>query len=123
MSAGLLVLGGVAVYLDARSRDRLLGYTFMRRMGLGRAQHRRGPVVELTASVLRELGGLGIAVGGVARPREHRPVPGTHRPLLRPALPSSPAWPSCRTLIVLAVVLAQRRMERDDPVEVLRAGA
>ncbi len=62
-SAGLLALGGVIVYLDARRRDRLLGYAFMRRMGLRRAQHRRALAVELVASVL---------VGTAARPRRRR---------------------------------------------------
>ena len=35
LSAGLLVVGGLAVYLDARRRQRLLGYTLHAPDGLG----------------------------------------------------------------------------------------
>ena len=127
LSAGLLVVGGLAVYLDARSRQRLLGYTLMRRMGLGRAQHRRALAVELTASVLvGAIVGLGIAVTGAALAYGRiDPVPRfAPDPLLRLALPTI-AFLAIATLIltIVAVVLGQRRMDRDDPVEVLRAGA
>jgi hypothetical protein len=126
LSAGLLVLGGVATYLDARRRDRLLGYAFMQRMGLRRAPHRRALLVELTASVLVGCWvGLGIAL--VAAWLAHSridPVP-TYRPepLLRPA--TSIMLGLALLALVLSVVgavLAQRRADRDDPVEVLRAG-
>jgi putative ABC transport system permease protein len=126
VSAGILVLGGVAVYLDARRRDRLLGYTFMRRMGLTGGQHRRALVVELTASVLVGCWtGLGISV--VAAWLAHQridPVPGFEPdPLLRPAggLIVALALASL-ALAAVAAVLAQRGIDRDDPVEVLRAG-
>ena len=127
LSAGLLVVGGLAVYLDARSRQRLLGYTLMRRMGLGRAQHRRALAVELTASVLvGAIVGLGIAVTAAALAYGRiDPIPRfAPDPLLRLALPTI-AFLAIATLIltVVAVVLGQRRMDRDDPVEVLRAGA
>ena len=126
ISAGVLVLGGVAVYLDARRRDRLLGYTFLRRMGLSRRQHGRALLAELSASVLVGCW-TGLAIALVAAWLAHGridPVPGFHpAPLLRPA--------SALALLVglgslavtaLAAALAQRRMDRDDPVEVLRAG-
>ena len=127
LSAGLLVVGGLAVYLDARSRQRLLGYTLMRRMGLGRAQHRRALAVELTASVLvGAIVGLGIAVTAAALAYGRiDPIPRfAPDPLLRLALPTI-AFLAIATLIltIVAVVLGQRRMDRDDPVEVLRAGA
>ncbi len=126
ISAGLLVLGGVAVYLDARRRDRLLGHAFMRRMGLSRRQHRRALVVELTASVLVGCWvGLGIAV--VAASFAHQrvdPVPGYRPdPLLRPAVVVIATLVVASVVIAgLAAVLGQRRIDRDDPVEVLRAG-
>jgi putative ABC transport system permease protein len=127
ISAGLLVLGGVAVYLDARRRDRLLGYTFMRRMGLGTGQHRRTLVVELTASVLVGCWG-GLAIALVAAWFAHQridPVPGFQPdPLLRPAVVTIAVLALLSLgIVVLAAFLAQRRIERDDAVEVLRAGA
>lgn len=127
LSAGLLVVGALAVYLDARSRQRLLGYTLMRRMGLRRVQHRRALAVELTASVLTgTLVGLGIAVGGAALAyRRVDPVPRyAPDPLLRLALPTMVFLVAATVaLTVVAVAFGQRRMDRDDPVEVLRAGA
>jgi putative ABC transport system permease protein len=127
LSAGLLVVGGLAVYLDARRRQRLLGYTIMRRMGLRRVQHRRTLAVELTASVLvGVVVGLAIAVGGAALAYQRiDPVPRyAPDPLLRLAVPTM-AFLALATgvLTIVAVVVGQRRMDRDDPVEVLRAGA
>ena len=110
-------------------RQRLLGYTFMRRMGLTARQHRRALAVELAASVARgSLVGLGIAVAGAGLAYERiDPVPGYRTGTRCCGWPargraragarvrsSSRSWPSS---------LAQRRIDRDDPVEVLRAGA
>lgn len=126
ISAGVLVVGGVAVHLDARRRSRLLGYTFLQRMGLSRRQHRRALLLELVASV--GVGcWLGAGVALVASSLAHveiDPVPGFRpAPLHRPAV---------TVLVVLAVgalvvawltaAIAQRRSDRDDPVEVFRAG-
>jgi putative ABC transport system permease protein len=126
LSAGLLVIGGLSVYLDARSRHRLLGYALMRRMGLRRAQHRQALAVELAASVLvGALVGLGIATAAAALacaridPVPHYPPD----PLLRFAVPILGSLAATTLLLtIVAVVLAHRRMDRDDPVEVLRAG-
>jgi putative ABC transport system permease protein len=127
LSAGLLVVGGLAVYLDARSRNRLLGYALMRRMGLHRVQHRRALAVELTASVLvGAVVGLGIAGAGAALAYERiDPVPSfAPDPLLRLAVPTMALLAAVTgALTLVAVVLGQRRIDRDDPVEVLRAGA
>ena len=125
-SAGLLALGGVIVYLDARRRDRLLGYAFMRRMGLHRRQHRRALAVELTASVL--VGTLlGLASALTAAWLAHDrvdPVPKFQPdPLLQPAVPLIVGLTALSVaVVVVAAALAQRRVDRDDPVEVLRAG-
>ena len=125
-SAGLLALGGVIVYLDARRRDRLLGYAFMRRMGLQRWQHRGAIAVELVASVLTGTL-LGLASALLAAWLAHDrvdPVPKFQPdPLLQPAVPLMVGLTALSLLVVaLAAVLAQRRVDRDDPVEVLRAG-
>jgi putative ABC transport system permease protein len=126
ISAGLLVLGGVAVYLDARRRDRLLGYAFMRRMGLPQGSHRRALAAELTASVLVGCWvGLGIAlVAAWLAYGRIDPVPSFRPdPLLRPAVLLGGALAAASlVLTVIAAVLAQRRVDRDDPLEVLRAG-
>src|SRR3546814_14649604 len=77
VAAGLLVLGGVAVYLDARRRDRILAHAFMRRMGLRRRQHRWAPTVELTTNVLVGCW-IGLAVAFVTPRTAHRrlhPIP------------------------------------------------
>jgi putative ABC transport system permease protein len=126
LSAGLLGLGGVAVYLDARRRDRLLGYAFMRRMGLTAPQHRRALLVELAASVVVGCWlGLGLAVGAawLAHSRID-PVPSYEpAPLLRPARVTITTLAVLSALLaVTGGFLAQRRVDRDDPVEVLRAG-
>jgi putative ABC transport system permease protein len=125
-SAGLLALGGVVVYLDARRRERLLGYAFMRRMGLGRVQHRRALTVELLASVVvGTCVGLASAVTAAWLAHDRvDPVPRFQPdPLLLPAAPLIVGLAALSLVVVLvAAALAQRRVDRDDPVEVLRAG-
>ena len=88
VAAALLVVGGVAVYFDARRRGRVLGYAFARRMGLTRRQHRRALLAEVLAGV-----GVGCWLGlvvalvgaGVAHERID-PLPSVRPdPLLRPA--------------------------------------
>lgn len=127
ISAGLLVVGGLAVYLDARSRHRLLGYALMRRMGLRRAQHRRALGMELAASVLvGAVVGLGIAAVGAALAYEHiDPVPGFQpAPVLRIAVPMIAFLAVATALLtIVATALGQQRLDREDPVEVLRGGA
>ena len=127
LSAGVLALGGVAVHLDARRRERVLGHAFLRRMGLGARQHRRALFVELVASVLVGCW-VGIAAAVTCAWLAHGrvdPVPGLRPdPLLRPSLSVIAATAiGSIVVVVLAAALAQRRAEHDDPVEVLRAGA
>lgn len=101
ISAGVLVVGGVAVHLDSRRRSRVLGYTFLRRMGL---------VVALAASSIAHA--------------QIDPVPGFRpEPLHRPATLVMVAL-AVGALVVawVAAGIAQRRTDRDDPVEVFRAG-
>ncbi|WP_436795532.1 hypothetical protein [Actinospongicola halichondriae] len=125
--AGLLVVGAVFVHLDARHRERLLAHAFLRRMGLGERQHAAALAVELAASVL--IGcwtGLVIAVGAAAAAHGRMdPVPLFEpAPVLRPAVTVLAASAVVAVVLVAAgALVSQRRLERDDPVEVLRAGA
>lgn len=125
-AAGALVVGGVAFTLDARRRGRVLGYAFARRMGLTRATHRRALLAELAATVV--VGcclGLGTAVVGTMLAYGRiDPVPDFQpEPLLRPALVVMALLAAVALVVTaLGAVLGQERADRDDPMEVLRAG-
>jgi predicted lysophospholipase L1 biosynthesis ABC-type transport system permease subunit len=125
--AGLLVVGAVFVHLDARHRERLLAHAFLRRMGASERQHRLALGVELAASVLVGCwAGLAIAVGAAwAAHGRMDPVPlFAPAPVLRPAVGViAAAGVVALVLVVVGAVVSQRRLETDDPVEVLRAGA
>jgi putative ABC transport system permease protein len=126
VASGLLVVGGVAVYLDARRRSRVLAYAFARRMGLTGRQHRRA----LFAEVLAGVGAgcwLGLVVAVVAAGVAHErldPLPEVQPdPLLRPATLLLVGLGLVAVVVALvAAALAQRATDRDDPLEVLRAG-
>jgi putative ABC transport system permease protein len=127
VAAGLLVVAGLAVYLDARRRERVLAYAFARRMGLTRRQHRAALAVELIARVVVGCC-LGLGIANIAAWLAHGrldPVPGFRPgPVLRLATTLDLALVGAVVgLAALAAVLAQRRIDGDDPVEVLRAGA
>lgn len=126
VAAALLIIGGVAVYFDARRRSRVLAHAFARRMGLTRRQHRRTLLVEVLAGV--GVGcWLGLLVAVVCAGLAHErldPLPSVRPdPLLRPAtglmlgLAAAALVVSC-----IAAAVAQRATDRDDPLEVLRAG-
>lgn len=124
--AGALALGGAAAYVDARRRERVLAHTFLARMGLSRPAHRRTLAVELVASLLVGIW-AGIVVALVAAVLAHThldPVPGFQPdPVLRPATLLMVGFAAGGVLLVaVAAALAQGRVDRDDPVEVLRAG-
>ena len=127
VAAGLLVLGGAGVYLDARRRRRVLAYAFARRMGLTGGQHGRALAVELSAGIVVGCWlGLAAALVGakLAVPRLD-PVPSFDpQPLLEPATAVVAALAVVAVVLtVVAAVLAQRATDRGDVVEVLRAGA
>ncbi|HKY68993.1 MAG TPA: hypothetical protein VJM49_21575, partial [Acidimicrobiales bacterium] len=126
VAAGLLVAVGLAVHVDARRRSRVLGYAFARRMGLSRRAHRTALLLELLAMVsVGSCVGLACAYLGAAVAHGRiDPVPGfAPDPLLRPDLVVGAAV-ALGSVVVAAVgaVVAQRLADRDDPVEVLRAG-
>jgi putative ABC transport system permease protein len=126
IAAGLLVVGGLTAYLDARRRDRLLGYAFARRMGLSPAQHGGALLAELVASVVVGCWlGLGIALAGAWLAHDRiDPVPDFRPdPVLRPATTVVVILAATAAVVaVVAAALAQRRADRDSPVDVLRAG-
>jgi putative ABC transport system permease protein len=126
VASGLLVVGGMAVYLDARRRSRVLAYAFARRMGLTQRQHRRALLAEVLAGV--GVGcwlGLVVALVGAGVAHEHLdPLPTVPPdPLLRPAAVLLVALGvAAFAVAAVAAALAQRATDRDDPLEVLRAG-
>ncbi|HTE72531.1 MAG TPA: hypothetical protein VK640_04940 [Actinomycetes bacterium] len=126
VGAGLLVLGGLTAYLDARRRNRLLGYAFARRMGLTSVQHRRALLIELAASVVVGCWlGLGIALAGAWLVHGRLdPVPAFRPgPVLRPATAVITALAATAAVVaVIAAAVVQHRTDRDDPIDVLRAG-
>jgi putative ABC transport system permease protein len=127
VAAGILALGGVAVYLDARRRSRVVGYALARRMGLTRGQHLAALAVELTATVVVGcvLGLAGGLTGARLAMSRIDPVPSFQpAPLLRPALVVIASLAVASAMVAgVAAALAQRRADRDDPIEVLRAGS
>jgi putative ABC transport system permease protein len=126
VASALLVAGGVAVYLDARRRSRVLASAFARRMGLTRRQHRRALLVEILAGV--GVGcWLGLVVALIGAEVAHERI--DPLPLVQPAALLRPATGvlvglALAALVVasIAAVLAQRATDRDDPLEVLRGG-
>lgn len=126
LAAAALVVGGVAVYLDARRRGRVLAYAFARRMGLRRREHRGALLVELLAGIGAG-GALGTLVALAGAALAHAPLdplPDVDpTPVLRPATGLLLAVVATSVLVaVVAAALAQRATDRDEPVEVLRGG-
>ena len=126
VASALLVLGGVAVYLDARRRGRVLASAFLRSMGLTRGQHRRALVAEVLAGIGAGCW-LGVVVAWVgARVALGRldPLPFVQPdPLLRPATGVLVGLGlAALAVAIAAATIAQLVTDRDDPLEVLRGG-
>ena len=126
LGSALLVVGGVAVYLDARRRSRVLAYAFARRMGLSSAGHRKALWIEVLAGigtgawlgVIAALGAAALVIGRIDPLPLVRPDP-----LLRPAVVVSVVVVGASVVVALvASALAQVAADHDDPVEVLRGG-
>jgi putative ABC transport system permease protein len=124
---GVIAVGGLLLYLEARSRTRVSGYVMARRLGLGRAAHLRSLVVELSGVALAGLLlGAGLAAAAVAvvyRRLDVDPVrPPT--PLLDvPWLAVLFTAVATALVALAAAAYAQRAADRADPATVLREDA
>jgi putative ABC transport system permease protein len=124
---GVIAVGGLLLYLEARSRTRVSGYVMARRLGLTRGAHLRSLAVELGAVALAGLAlGAVLAAAAVAVVYRRLDVD-----LLRPPTPLLEVpWPAvagtaAATVLValLAALYAQRAADRADPATVLREDA
>jgi putative ABC transport system permease protein len=124
---GVIGVGGLLLYLEARSRTRVSGYVMARRVGLGRAAHLRSLLVELTGvAVAGFLLGALLAAGAVAVAYRRLDVD-----LIRPPTPlldvpwTAVGLTALVTVLVaaLAAAYAQRAADRADPATVLREDA
>jgi putative ABC transport system permease protein len=124
---GVIAVGGLLLYLEARSRTRVSGYVMARRLGLSKAAHFRSLVVELGGvAVVGLLLGAGLAAIAVAVVYRRLDVD-----LLRPPTPLLDVpWPAVAAtaltallVAVLAAAYAQRAADRADPASVLREDA
>jgi putative ABC transport system permease protein len=121
---GLIVLGGMLLYLEARQRAREVSYALSKRMGLTAGTHRRSVAIELGTML-----GLGAALGALLAWVAARLIYGRID-----ALPQIPPPPLFRTPVALlaltavALLLAawvgawrvQRTTERARVAEVMR---
>jgi len=124
---GVIAVGGLLLYLEARSRSRVSGYVMARRLGLSRATHLRSLLVELAGVAVTGLllGGV-LAAGAVVLVYRRLDVD-----RLRPPTPLLDVpWPalalSAAVVVAvagLAALYAQRAADRADPATVLRQDA
>jgi len=124
---GVIAVGGLLLYLEARSRTRVSGYVMARRLGLSKAAHLRSLVVELAGVALTGLV-LGAVLAAVAVAVAYRRL---DVDLVRPPTPLLDVpWPAIAftmltavVVAVLAALYAQRAADRADPASVLREDA
>jgi len=124
---GVIGVGGLLLYLEARSRTRVSGYVMARRVGLSRRAHLRSLLVELTGIAVAGfvLGAL-LAAGAVAVVYRRLDVD-----LVRPPTPlldvpwTAVLLTAAVTVLVaaLASAYAQRAADRANPATVLREDA
>ena len=85
---GVIAVGGLLLYLEARSRTRVSGYVMARRLGLSRAAHLRSLAVELGSVAVGRPGARCGARGRGGRGRlpaaGRRPAPAAHAAARRP---------------------------------------
>ncbi|MEU2350487.1 hypothetical protein [Modestobacter sp. NPDC049651] len=124
---GVIAVGGLLLYLEARSRTRVSGYVMARRLGLSRAAHLRSLVVELAGvATAGLLVGAVLAAGAVALVYRRLDVDLLRPPTELLAVPERAVLLTVAvTLLVagLAALYAQRAADRADPATVLREDA
>ncbi|WP_369140690.1 hypothetical protein [Modestobacter versicolor] len=124
---GVIAVGGLLLYLEARSRSRVAGYVMARRLGLSRGAHLRSLVVELAGvAVAGLLVGAVLAAGAVALVYRRLDVDRVRPPTPLLDVPE-PALAVSAVVVVavagLAALYAQRAADRADPATVLRQEA
>jgi putative ABC transport system permease protein len=121
---GLITIGGLLLYLEARQRARKVAYVLIRRMGLSRVAHRRSVLVEVGATLLGGclLGmGLSLVAARLVYPRLDALPDVSPSPLLRTPVAALLAT-GAATLVAswLAAWTAQRSADRTNAAEVMR---
>jgi len=124
---GVIAVGGLLLYLEARSRSRVSGYVMARRLGLTRAAHLRSLLVELAGVAVGGivLGGV-LAAGAVALVYRRLDVDPVRLPTPLLDVPWAALSLSAVVVVVvaaLAALYAQRAADRADPATVLRQDA
>ena len=124
---GVIAVGGLLLYLEARSRTRVSGYVMARRLGLTRAAHLRSLLVELAGVAVGGivLGGV-LAAGAVALVYRRLDVDPVRPPTPLLEVPWTALVLSAVVVVVvaaLAALYAQRAADRADPATVLRQDA
>jgi putative ABC transport system permease protein len=124
---GVIAIGGLLLYLEARSRSRVSGYVMARRLGLSRGAHLRSLLAELAGvSVAALLLGGALAAGAVALVYRRLDVDRVRPPTPLLEVPWSALGLSAVVVLVvagLAALYAQRAADRADPATVLRQDA
>jgi putative ABC transport system permease protein len=124
---GVIAVGGLLLYLEARSRTRVSGYVMARRLGLSKAAHLRSLIVELGGVAIAGLL-LGAVLAAAAVSVVYRRL---DVDLVRPPTPLLDVpWTAVGltalaavVVAVLAALYAQRAADRADPASVLREDA
>jgi putative ABC transport system permease protein len=124
---GLVAIGGLLLYLEARQRGRAASYALGRRMGLSRGTHLRSLFAELGVLLgLAWVVGAGLAWSAVLMVYglldiEPGRLPGPLLTVPTAAFVGSAA--AATVVVLLASLYAQRSADRTDVAEVLRLGS
>ncbi len=124
--AGVIVVGGILLYVDSRQRARNLSYVLARRMGLKMRDHFLATLIEIGSVV-----GVGAVIGGLTAAVGARSLYRILDPL--PEIPPTPRWEAPLTIFLIVMVLAaglslvaawlaQRTADRADVPGLLRHG-
>lgn len=124
---GIIAVGGLLLYLEARSRSRVSGYVMARRLGLSRGAHLRSLTIEIGAVSLVGLAlGAALAAGAVATVYRLLDVDPIRPPTPLLAIPGATiAYTVAATAltVLLAALYAQHAADRAHPATVLREDA